>query len=209
MTNTPKPLDAWSGAFGDAYTKRSAATAAQVQGRARVWGQVLARLEGDPPRSVLEVGPNVGINLRALRTLADPDLWAIEPNAAARATLIADKVVRESQLFAGFGHQIPTADKSVDLAFTTGVLIHVDPSLLDQTMAEIHRVAARYIFCAEYFSPRPETVTYRGEEGLLFKNDFGGLYLDRFSDLELVDYGFFWRRTTVMDDTNWWLFKKR
>jgi spore coat polysaccharide biosynthesis protein SpsF len=32
--------------------------------------------------------------------------------------------------------------------------------------------------------------------------------LDSFPDLRLVDYGFFWRRTTVMDDCSWWLFRK-
>jgi spore coat polysaccharide biosynthesis protein SpsF len=94
------------------------------------------------------------------------------------------------------------------MAFTTGVLIHVDPSLLAATMAEIHRVAAKYVFCAEYFSPKPEAVPYRGETDLLFKNDFGSLYLDTFPDLRLVDYGFFWRRKTVIDDCVWWLFRK-
>jgi spore coat polysaccharide biosynthesis protein SpsF len=88
------------------------------------------------------------------------------------------------------------------------VLIHVDPSLLEKTMREIHRVASKYVFCAEYFSPKAETIPYRGENELLFKNDFGSLYMDMFSDLELVDYGFFWRRTTVMDDSTWWLFRK-
>lgn len=209
LADSPKPLRAWAGEFGDAYTERCAATPEQVQGRAMVWAQVLARLAGDPPRSVLEVGPNVGLNLRGLRAVSDLDLWAIEPNASARETLLADDVLPASQLFAGFGHRIPAPDACVDMAFTSGVLIHVDPTLLDQTMSEIHRVAAKYVFCAEYFSPRPETIRYRDEEGLLFKNDFGGLYLDRFPDLELIDYGFFWKRTTVMDDTNWWLFRKK
>ena len=112
------------------------------------------------------------------------------------------------RLMEGFGHKVPLADGSVELAFTTGVLIHVDPSLLEATVREIHRVTSRFIFCAEYFSPKPETITYRGESDLLFKNDFGSVYLDLFEDLELVDYGFFWRRTTVMDDSNWWLFRK-
>jgi pseudaminic acid biosynthesis-associated methylase len=206
---TPKPLQAWSGEFGDAYTQRSAATAQQVRGRALVWAQVLARMAGDPPKRVLEVGPNVGINLRALRSLLDVELWAIEPNASARQTLLDDGVLAPERLFAGFGHSIPAPDACVDLAFTSGVLIHVDPSLLERTVDEIHRVSAKYVFCAEYFAPRAETIRYRGEEGLLFKNDFGSVYLDRFPDLELVDCGFFWRRTTVMDDTNWWLFRKR
>ena len=75
-------------------------------------------------------------------------------------------------------------------------------------MREIHRVSSKYVFCSEYFSPKAETISYRGETDLLFKNDFGSLYLDLFPDLRLVDYGFFWRRTTVMDDCTWWLFRK-
>ena len=165
-------------------------------------------MAGDPPKSVLEVGPNLGLNLRGLSALADLDIWAIEPNPAARERLVADAVLPAERLMAGFGHAIHMADGAVDMAFTAGVLIHVDPSLLSQTLSEIHRVAAKYVFCAEYFSPKPETIPYRGETDLLFKNDFGSLYLDMFPDLRLVDYGFFWRRTTVMDDSTWWLFRK-
>jgi spore coat polysaccharide biosynthesis protein SpsF len=208
MANEPKALHAWSGEFGDRYTERNAASADAVHGRARVWAGVLDRMAGDPPRSVLEVGPNLGLNLRGLAALTDLDMWAIEPNPAARRRLVADRVLPAERLMAGFGHSIPMADGAVDLAFTAGVLIHVDPSLLPQTLTEIHRVAAKYVFCAEYFSPKPEAIPYRGETDLLFKNDFGSLYLDMFPDLRLVDYGFFWRRTTVMDDSTWWLFRK-
>lgn len=208
MTAEPKALSAWSGEFGDRYTERSGASADAVRGRARVWGEVLRRMAGDPPKSVLEVGPNVGLNLRGLSALADLDLWAIEPNPAARKTLVADGVLPADHLMAGFGHEIPLADKAVDLAFTAGVLIHVDPSLLEKTVREIHRVAAKYVFCAEYFAPKPEAIPYRGETDLLFRNDFGSVYLDLFPDLQLVDCGFFWRRTTVMDDCVWWLFRK-
>jgi hypothetical protein len=48
---------------------------------------------------------------------------------------------------------------------------------------------------------------YRSESDLLLKNGFGSLYLDPFPGLR-VDHGFFWRRTTVMDDCTWWLFRK-
>lgn len=208
MASHPKSLDAWSGEFGDRYTQRNAVTAEAVRGRARIWGEVLSRLEGDPPKSALEVGPNVGLNLRGLQAVSGMDLWAVEPNGEARKQLIADAVLPQERLFEGFGHSLPLADGAVDLAFTCGVLIHVDPSQLETTLREIHRVSAKYVFCAEYFSPKPEAVTYRGEQDLLFKNDFGSLYLDLFPDLRLVDYGFFWRRTTVMDDSTWWLFRK-
>jgi pseudaminic acid biosynthesis-associated methylase len=208
MAETPKALQAWSGEFGDKYTERNVASVDALRSRTRVWAEFFERMKGDMPRSILEVGPNLGINLRVLPELADIDLWAIEPNPSACERLVADKVLPKDQLFEGFGHEIPMADGSVDLAFTTGVLIHVDPSLLEKTLREIHRVSAKYILCAEYFSPKAETISYRGETDLLFKNDFGGVYLDMFPDLKLVDYGFHWRRVTEMDDTTWWLFKK-
>jgi pseudaminic acid biosynthesis-associated methylase len=204
----PKALHAWSGEFGDRYTERNAASADAVRGRVRVWGEVFRKIVGDMPKSALEVGPNVGLNLQGIKALAPMELWGIEPNPAARERLVADGVLPADRVMEGFGHSIPLADKSVDLAFTAGVLIHVDPSLLEQTLREIHRVSAKYVFCAEYFSPKAETIAYRGETDLLFKNDFGSLYLDMFPDLVLVDYGFFWRRTTVMDDCTWWLFRK-
>ncbi|WP_369062524.1 pseudaminic acid biosynthesis-associated methylase [Caulobacter sp. 73W] len=204
----PKPLDAWSGAFGDAYTERNSVSADAVRGRVRALAKALAPLEGGMPRSVLEVGTNIGLNLRALPSIIDGEVWGIEPNASARDRVIEDGVLPAERMLAGFGHQIPLGDGAVDLALTSGVLIHVDPTLLEQTMREIHRVAAKYVLCIEYFSSKPETISYRGEDGLLFKRDFGGLYLDMFPDLELVDYGFFWKRTTVMDDSTWWLFRK-
>ena len=207
--DAPKPLAAWSGEFGDRYTERNSADADAVRGRARVWGQLLSRFGGTLPQSALEVGPNLGLNLRALRQLSPMELWGIEPNPVARETLVREQVLAADRVIEGFGHQIPLADGAVELAFTMGVLIHVDPSLLEKTLREIHRVSSKWILCGEYFSPRPEQLTYRGESGLLFKDDFGGRYLDLFPDLELVDYGFFWKRVSVMDDTTWWLFRKR
>lgn len=204
----PKALDAWSGEFGDRYTERNARTTDAVRGRTRVWGEVFRTIVGDMPKSALEVGPNLGLNLQGIQALAPMDLWGIEPNPAARTRLVEDGILPQDRVIEGFGHKIPLADGAVEMAFTSGVLIHVDPSLLDQTMREIHRVSSKYVFCAEYFSPKAETITYRGETDLLFKNDFGSLYLDNFPDLVLVDYGFFWRRTTVMDDSTWWLFRK-
>lgn len=204
----PKALGAWSGEFGDRYTARSGASEAAVASRARVWSEVFRAMGGDLPRTALEVGPNVGLNILGMRRLAQIDFWAVEPNASARSALVADHVLPASQLIDGFGHSIPLADGSVELAMTAGVLIHVDPSLLERTMREVHRVSSKYVLCSEYFSPKAETLPYRGEDGLLFKNDFGSLYLDLFPDLQLVDYGFFWKRATVMDNSTWWLFRK-
>ena len=209
MTDQPiDPKSAWSGAFGADYTARNLASDQALRDRTLMWSRMGRGFHLEPPTSILEVGPNLGINLRVLPQLFGASLHAIEPNPTARDQLLSEKVLPPENLHAGFGDSIPVADGAVELAFTAGVLIHVEPARLPATLDEIHRISSKYILCAEYFSPRPEALPYRGHEGLLFKNDFGGLYMDRFPDLKLIDYGFFWKRATGIDDITWWLFRK-
>lgn len=202
------PKSAWAGEFGAEYTARNVASDEALRARTLMWERIGQAFKDDPPRSILEVGCNLGLNLRVLKRVVDAELSAIEPNAVARETLLNENVLPSERLYAGFGDAIPVPDGGVEMAFTSGVLIHVPPERLAATMGEIHRVASKYVMCAEYFSPRPEALSYRGHEGLLFKNDFGGAYMDRFADLRLVDYGFFWKRATGLDDLTWWLFRK-
>ena len=209
MTDQPiDPKSAWSGAFGADYTARNLASDQALRDRTLMWARMGQSVHLEPPTSILEVGPNLGINLRVLPQLVHASLHAIEPNPAARDQLLSEKVLPPENLHAGFGDSIPVADGAVELAFTAGVLIHVEPARLPATLDEIYRVSSKYVLCAEYFSPRPEALPYRGHEGLLFKNDFGGLYMDRFPDLKLIDYGFFWKRASGIDDITWWLFRK-
>ncbi len=208
MTDGNAPIDAWKGEFGDNYAARNRATEETVGNAARAFAEILSHVKDGPPASILEVGANIGINLRALSGFADAELFAVEPNASAREQLVADKVLPQDHLFDAMATKLPLNDGAVDLAFTSGVLIHVPPDDLETAYGEIHRVAARYILCMEYFSPRPVEIPYRGHEGLLFKRDFGGMWLDLFPGLEPVANGFFWRRTTGLDDINWWLFRK-
>ncbi len=208
MTDGNAPIDAWKGEFGDDYAARNRATEETVGNAARAFGEILSHVEDNPPASILEVGANIGINLRALAGITDAELFAVEPNASARDRLVADKVVAPDHLFDAMATKLPLDNGAVDLAFTSGVLIHVPPADLETAYGEIHRVAARYILCIEYFSPTPVKIPYRGHEGLLFKRDFGGMWLDLFPALKPVANGFFWRRTTGLDDINWWLFRK-
>lgn len=198
----------WRGAFGEAYISRNEATPERLRPAVRMWGLMLRAMEGAPPASILEVGANIGINLRALSTMTDADLFALEPNDAARARLVADKVVGADRAMDGAADRIPLADGAVDLAFTSGVLIHIAPDDLAAACREIHRVARRYVLSIEYFAHRPETVPYRGQSGQLFKRDFGRYWLENFPDLEIVDFGFFWQPVYGVDNLNWWLFRK-
>jgi spore coat polysaccharide biosynthesis protein SpsF len=175
---------------------------------ARAFTEIFAHMKDSPPASILEVGANIGINLRALTRLTDAQLFAVEPNARAREQLVVDKVVPGDRAFDAMATKLPLDDGAADLVFTSGVLIHVPPENLETAYGEMHRVAARYVLSLEYFSQAPVSIPYRGHEGLLFKRDFGGMWLDLFPALEPVANGFFWRRTTGLDDLNWWLFRK-
>ena len=177
------PLDAWTGAFGDAYTERNVADEAHIERRIDMWRRVLRPLSTKPPKSCLEAGANIGINLRALRMLSAIEMHAIEPNAKAREILIQDRVVPANHVLDGTVSRIDLADESIDLVFTSGVLIHVDPEHLQAACREMHRVARHYLLTIEYFASEPETKTYRGRKGFLFKRDFGALWLDLFPTL--------------------------
>lgn len=209
MTNGgDRQVKAWRGAFGDSYIARNQATEERIRQRVFAFAEILRHLAAASPASILEVGANVGLNLRALRRLTGAELFAVEPSGTARAALLADRVVPTENLRDATAAKLPFGDHSFDLVFTSTVLIHIPDEALEQSCREIFRVSRRYILSMEYFSPRPERVPYRGHDDLLFKRDYGSLWLDLFPGLTPLADGFFWRRTTGLDDVTWWLFRK-
>jgi spore coat polysaccharide biosynthesis protein SpsF len=161
-----------------------------------------------PPESILEIGANLGINLRALRALTAARLFAVEPNDKARSILVKDGIVAATDVRSGVASAIDFGDDAVDLAFTSGVLIHIHPDDLLVSLREIYRCSKRWIVCVEYFSDKIEMIPYRGHNDRLFKRDFGSFWLDNFPKLRPVAYGFAWRRVTGLDNLTWWLFEK-
>lgn len=208
MSGKTPQLEKWTGAFGDAYVERNPASAEAVARRLRAFVKIFEHLDGDPPKSILECGCNIGLNLRALRQFTSAALFAIEPNGRAIQRVLADGVLPAEAVYEASLEHLPFADDSVDLVFTAGVLIHVPPESLERACREMFRVSRKYVLCIEYFAKHPEAVPYHGETGLLFKRDFGGLWLDLYPELVPMAEGFFWSRTTGLDDATWWLFRK-
>lgn len=202
-------LEFWRGDFGNTYIERNAASVEHLRARVAMWAKIMSETVGAPPASILEVGSNIGNNLRALRTLTGAEMYALEPNQQAREILVKDGVVPAVNALDGLAAKIDLPDGAVDMAFTSGVLIHVHPDDLLASCAEIHRVARRYVVCVEYFSDKPEAIPYRGHSDKLFKRDFGSFWLDNFPDMQVRDYGFSWKRLTGLDNLTWWLFEKR
>ena len=62
----------------------------------------------------------------------------------------------------------------------------------------------------EYYNPTPVEISYRGHSGKLFKRDFAGEMLDRFLDLQLLDYGFCYSRdyNFLYGNATWFLLEK-
>lgn len=209
MPVKPDPqLQFWRGSFGDDYIDRNPLNEATQKARIAMWQRILSALRDQPVDSILEVGANIGLNLAALRAVSPATLYALEPNEKARSRLIENAAVSPERALGGSADSIALDDRAVDLVFTSGVLIHIAPENLPAACKEMHRVTRRYVACVEYFSSQPEEVLYRGHAGRLFKRDFGSFWLDQFPDLRIVDYGFFWRRATGLDDLTWWLFEK-
>ena len=199
-------VDRWRGAFGDEYAERNpaspSAVADAVAALAPIWQHLRPR-----PSSVLEVGPNRGRNLLALAQFAGATLYGVEPNASALQELRANPFLNGENLYEGDLSRLPLPDSSVDMTFTSGVLIHVREEDLPKAYEEMFRVTRRHILCIEYFASEPTAVPYQGHTDMLFKRDFGSLWLDWFA-MEPVAEGFLWSRTTGQDDLNWWLFRK-
>ncbi|MBJ26643.1 MAG: methyltransferase type 11 [Rhodospirillaceae bacterium] len=202
-----KQLEFWRGEFGDLYIGRNTPEDVVYPSRVEMWKKILSVFP-DLPSSILEVGSNIGNNLKILDQLLDVEIYALEPNAKARETLKKNIEITEDKIFNGSAKDLPIDSSKIDLVFTSGVLIHIAPEDLQSSCAEIYRVSRRYILSIEYFNPTPIQIPYRGHDGVLFKRDFGSFWIENFPNLKVIDYGFFWKPQTGLDNLTWWLFQK-
>lgn len=204
MTKTTEQEAFWAGSFGDEYVARNNGSELLASNTA-FFSRILGRTR--EVGSLIELGANIGMNLRAIRVLAPAmELAAVEINARACAEL--DKIPRLSV----FGQSILdfSPARCWDMVLIKGVLIHIAPESLDAVYHAAYRACSRYICVAEYYNPSPVEVPYRGHSGKLFKRDFAGELLDRYPDLKLVDYGFVYHRdpSFPQDDITWFLLEK-
>lgn len=194
----------WAGEFGDAYIERNQG-GDLLASKTALLASVLSRT--DRIRSVIEFGCNIGLNLHALQHLVPGvELVGVEINtsAAEEAEKAGFSVLRRTIL----GYR---AEQCFDLCLISGVLIHIDPERLDDAYDALYSACGRYLCIVEYYNPTPVEVPYRGHRDRLFKRDWAGEVLDRFSDLRLLDYGFVYHRASqfALDDPTWFLLERR
>ena len=191
----------WSGEFGDAYVERNRDAGEQ---RGEFWDQILAATQ---PRRILEVGCNVGANLRPIaRRLAPHRVYGVDVNRKALAE-VRHRLPGVNAVYSP-ARELPFRDRFFDLSFTAGVLIHQPEATLPRVMTELVRCSGRYVLSCEYHAATTTEISYRGEEGALFKRDYAALFQQLFPELRLVDQGFL-ARGQGWDDVTWWLFERR
>ena len=59
---------------------------------------------------------------------------------------------------------------------------------------KIYFALNRYMLIGQYYSDHPEEIFHRGFKNKLFKRDYVGEILEKFSDVQLLDYGFIYKR---------------
>lgn len=200
----------WAGKFGDEYVKRNCEYPI-VSGNISFFSDIFRRgISDKDAKSVIEFGSNIGLNLMAIHTIKpEMKLGAIEINSEA-VRLLQDNLHDNVKIYQNSILECEIEEKW-DIALIKGVLIHINPQELDIVYDKLYQCTNKYIIIAEYYNPTPTVVDYRGEKNKLFKRDFAGEMLDKYSDLELVDYGFVYHRDNMfpMDDVTWFLLKKK
>ncbi|TWG37563.1 spore coat polysaccharide biosynthesis protein SpsF [Acidovorax delafieldii] len=196
----------WAGDFGTEYIRRNQGDAL-LASNLDFFGKALRQASGF--RSCIEFGANIGMNLRALKLLHPGiDAYAIEINAAAANQL--GEVIPSAKVYnTSILDFVPM--RQWDLTLVKGVLIHINQEVLPQVYDKLFAACGRYLLVAEYYNPVPVAIPYRGHDDRLFKRDFAGEIMDRHPQLQLVDYGFAYRRdpSFPQDDITWFLMEKR
>ncbi len=200
----------WAGKFGTEYIDRNKSQKA-IASNISLFSRAL-RMAGQI-NSCIEFGANIGLNLAALRILYPfQDQYAVEINKRAAGELrenIPENKVFEMSIL-DFDPINTVKWGGVDLVLSKGVLIHINPDLLQEAYNKLYACAKQYILIAEYYNPKPVSISYRGHDNKLFKRDFAGELMDKFTDLTLSDYGFVYHRDLAFpqDDINWFLLEK-
>ena len=193
-----EPTEAWSGEFGNEYTKRN-----RVDWRKRIpfWKHII---DVTGARSAFELGCNAGWNLSAIQRV-DPMVssWGVDINPTA---IEQAKAAGLDAYCFGASQMSPKEPFSFsELTFTAGVLIHIPPEELNEVMQRLALMSCDYVLAIEYDAEEVTEIEYRGQSGLLWMRPYGDLYEDL--GLTLVetnkvqmDVGF--------DNCRYWLLQK-
>jgi pseudaminic acid biosynthesis-associated methylase len=195
----------WQGDFGDDYCYRNK-DKLLIKNNFVLFKKIFSKFF--KIKSLIEFGPNIGLNVIALKKIFKLNfITGVEINKKAclqiknikKLNIINDSIIDF------------TPKKKYDLVLVKGVLIHINPHKLKKVYKTIYKSCkpSGYILIAEYYSPQPTMLIYRGKRNKLFKRDFAGEFVSLFKKTKIVKYGFAYHKDKYpQDDLNWFLIKK-
>jgi pseudaminic acid biosynthesis-associated methylase len=196
----------WAGEFGTEYIKRN--NSEELLASNLSFFSKAMRLLGRP-KSIIEFGANIGMNLKAIKYLyPNIILGGIEINNEAFTEL--SKLVDADYRFKGSIFNF-NSNQQYEVVLIKGVLIHINPEMLPIVYEKLYTASSKYILVCEYYNPSPVKINYRGNKDKLFKRDFAGELLEKYPKLSLIDYGFSYRGDVAFpqDDITWFLLEKK
>lgn len=195
----------WTGQFGTEYIDRNKSQEL-LASNLNFFSNALKHAKN--PKTCIEFGANIGMNLKALKLLyPNQEQYGVEINTDAaeqlKHTIPSNNVINQSIL--DF-----EPNRALDLTLIKGVLIHINPDHLKIVYEKLIQATNRYLLLAEYYNPSPVAIPYRGHTDKLFKRDFAGEILEQYPQMKLVDYGFSYHRDSSFpqDDITWFLLEK-
>lgn len=185
---------AWTGKLGREYTDRNQGEITREDwfNKHGITRHALNKeFIGHIPKDcrILEVGCNIGNQLRLLQKMKYKDLWGIDIQSDAVER--AKEYLSHVNIVNGSVFDIPFKDGFFDLVFTSGVLIHISPDDIMKALDEIYRCTKSYIWGYEYYVPVGyEMIEWHGQKDMLWKTNFINLFLNKYPnfmyDLKLV-----------------------
>jgi len=181
----------WDSSFGRDYTNRNMRTPEEYdEFYMELYGVTRTKLNNefigsmDRNMRILEVGANIGNQLILLHKIGFKNLYGVElqyyPVKASKAYEYNITMLQASS------SHLPFKDKTFDLVFTAGVLIHIAPELLKRIMKEICRCTRHYIWGFEYYNLGFREINYRENNELLWEGNYSHEYLKHCPDLQIV-----------------------
>lgn len=205
-----KPMSAvefWAGKPGNDYLKRNLVN---IEERFPFWEYIIDETNA---RSFLEGGCNAGWNMMAIRevlrkkNIPDTEYFISGVDLNEDALRLARSQEPPLDVEQMDLRRVATCEEfggagSCELSFTSGVLIHVPPDDLKETMCALRDISSHYVLAIEYDSAEERAIPWRGYDDKLWARPYGQLYQE--IGLNLVEYG----EAEGFKDCKYWLMEK-
>jgi pseudaminic acid biosynthesis-associated methylase len=183
----------WSSDFGKEYSNRNSWESDEQWDKTYIetWSHTKLEINDSVlhnlPKEIkiLEVGCNIGNQLRGFQRMGFNNLYGIELQSYAVEK--AKEFTKNINIIQGSGFDLPFKDEYFDMVCTNGVLIHIAPKDHFNFMSEIVRCSKKYVMAWEYYADNVTEINYRGNAGFLWKADFAKIYTSSFKNLKLAN----------------------